>query len=173
MRNASDQRGPGVWRALAFLTVLATGLGSTACDFLDPTNVENPRTTGEDLAQAQEPTAALLPGLEAQFARLLEATVVATECVSDNYSIQGTGLEASWDFPEDVTPSVTNGTGGDGFYWHAQELAALASFILDDIVPDDETATASDMGWAHYYRGMARLHMGENFTYAPIEESGA
>ena len=173
MRNTADQRGPGMWRALALLTVLATGLGSAACDFLDPTNVDNPRTTGEDLAQAKEPTAALLPGLEAQFARLLEATVVATECVSDNYSIHGTGLEASWDFPQDVTPSVTNGTGGDGLYWHAQELAALASFIIDDIVPDDETATASDIGWAHYYRGMARLHMGENFTYAPIEESGA
>jgi tetratricopeptide (TPR) repeat protein len=174
MRNTVKKRGPAYRKALAFLAVLAMGLGSTACDFLDPTNVENPRTTDEDLAKAEEPTAALLPGLEAQFARLLEATVVATECASDNYQINGTGIDNSWDSPRDITPLVANSTGRvTGAYWNAQELKALASFVIEDIVPDDETATPGDIARAHYYRGMAYLHLGENFTYAPDEVDGA
>ena len=170
MRNTVKKRGPAFWRVFALLAVLAMGLGSTACDFLDPTNVENPRTTDDDLAQAEEPTAALLPGLEAQFARLLEATVVATECASDNYQINGTGIDNTWDTPSDITPLVANSTGTvTGAYWNAQELKALASFVLNDIVPGDDTATAEDIAWAYYYRGMAYLHLSENFSYAPDE----
>ena len=173
MRTTKDQRGPVSRGAIAFLAVLALGLGSTACDFLNPTDVENPRTTGEDLAQAEEPTAALIPGVAAQFARLLEATVVATECASDNYAIMGTGLDNSWDYPEDITPLVANSTGRvTGAYWNAQELKALASFVIDDIIPDDATATPEDIAWTYYFRGMAYLHLGENFSYAPVVEDG-
>lgn len=173
MRNTVKKRGPVLRGAAALLAVLAVGLGSTACDFLDPTDVENPRTTDDDLAKAEEPTAALLPGLEAQFARLLEATVVATECASDNYQINGTGIDNSWDFPGDISPLVANSTGRvTGAYWNAQELKALSSFVIDDIVPGDDTATPGDIAWAYYYRGMAYLHLGENFTYAPDEVDG-
>jgi hypothetical protein len=169
MRTDYDQRGPGVWRAFALLAVLATGLASTACDFLDPTEVENPRTTDEDLAQAEEPTAALLPGLETEFATALENIVYITECVSDNYAIHGTGLDADWDFPNDITPSVMD---GEGPYYAIQQLAGLANFVIDDIIPGDATAQPEDVAWAYYYRGMARLFMGENYTHAPVEESG-
>ena len=173
MRNTVEQRGPAHRKALAFLAMLAIGLGSTACDFLDPTNVDNPRTTDEDLAQAEEPTAALVPGLEAQFARLVNTTIVATECASDNYQINGTGIDNTWDSPEDITPQVANSTGtSTGVYWNAQELKALANFLIDDIIPDDETATAEDIALAHYYRGMAYLILGENFSFAPLEEDG-
>jgi tetratricopeptide (TPR) repeat protein len=174
MRNTKYQRGPFLRGTLAFLAVLAMGFGATACDFLDPTDVENPRTTEEDLAQALEPTAALLPGLEAQFARLLESAVVATECVSDNYSINGTGIDNSWDSPSDVTPTIANSDMRvTGVYWNAQELKALANFVIEDIIPDDDTATPEDIDRAHYYRGMAYLFLGEDFSYAPVEEDGA
>jgi hypothetical protein len=171
MINRTKKRMSGFTGGVAALALLA--LGPAACDFLDPTDVENPRTTTDDLAQAAEPTAALLPGVAAQFARLVEATVVATECASDNYAIMGTGIENSWDYPDDLTPLVLNSTGRvTGAYWNAQELKALASFVIDEIVPDDETATAEDIAWTHYYRGMAFLHLGENFSFAPIEEDG-
>ncbi len=170
MRTTSDQRGPGIWRALAFLFVLATGLGSAACDFLDPTNVENPRTTDRDLAQAEEPTAALLPGLEAQFATALENVVIISECVSDNYAIHGTGLDADWDFPRDITPSVMN--QGEAPYSHVQDLAGLANFVINDIIPEDATAQATDIARAYFYRGMAYLFLAENFSGAPVEEDG-
>lgn len=173
MRNTVDQRGSALRKAMIFLAFLALGLGSTACDFLDPTDVENPRTTEEDLAQAEEPTSALVPGLAAQFARLLNAAVVATECASDNYQINGTGIDNSWDSPEDITPQVANSTGtSTGVYWNAQELKALANFVIDDIIPNDETATSTDIALSYYYRGMAYLLLGENFSYAPLEEDG-
>jgi tetratricopeptide (TPR) repeat protein len=173
MRYAATRCGSSICRGATFLVLLAMGLGSTACDFLDPTDVENPRTTVDDLAEAEEPTAAMIPGLETQFARMLAATVVATECASDNYSIHGTGLDSSWDLPRDITPVVTNTTSpSTGAYWHAQELKALTTFVLEEIVPGDDTATLEDIAWASYYRGMAYLHLGENFSYAPLEADG-
>lgn len=173
MRNTVKKRGPALQGSIALLAVLALGLGSAACDFLDPTNVENPRTTDDDLARATEPTKAMIPGLEAQFARLLESAVVATECASDNYQINGTGIDNSWDTPIDITPQVMNSTGRvTGVYWNAQELQALASFVIEDIVPGDAEATAPDIATAHYFRGMGYLYLGENFSYAPVEEDG-
>lgn len=173
MRNTARQRGSVLERSLSLLAILAMGLGATACDFLDPTDVENPRTTDDDLAQAQEPTASLVPGLEAQFARLLESTVVSTECASDNYGINGTGIDNTWDSPQDIAPLVVNSTGRvTGLYWNAQELTALAAFVIDDIIPGDQAALPEDIARAYYYRGMGYLFLGENFTYAPVEEDG-
>ena len=156
------------------LGVLLTTLAS--CDFLDPTGVENPRTTDEDLAEAPEPTAALLPGLRAQFARAVGGVVIGTENASDNFSINGTGLGGNeMDFPRDIVPNtaVVNSTGQIGVYWHLQELRALADFVIDGIAPNDDTATAEQRAEAHYYRGMAYLMQGENFIGVPVEEDGA
>lgn len=162
-------------RGLGLLAVAGIlGLGAGACDFLDPTNVENPRTTDEDLARAAEPTAALLPGLRAEFARLMTSTVVLTENVSDNYSIHGTGLDDTYDYPRRLRPTEVNSTGRvTGLYWNAQELRALADFVIDDIIPDDATATADQTAEAHYYRGMAFLILGENMVGAPVAADGA
>jgi tetratricopeptide (TPR) repeat protein len=144
------------------------------CDFLDPTNVENPLTTAEDLARAAEPTRALLPGVRAQFARALNGTIVLTEVVSDNYSIHGTGLNGEYDFPRNVVPNIVNATAPSvGLYWNLQELRALATFVLEDIAPGDQTATSAQLAEVHYYRGMAFLLLGENFPAAPLEADGA
>ena len=147
------------------------------CDFLDPVSVENPRTTDEDLEQATEPVVALVPGVKAQFARAVGSTVVATEVATDNYSINGTGLGGNdMDFPTRITPNtaVMNSVGATlGSYWNLQELAALASFVIDDIAPGDESATDAMLAEVHYYRGMARLMQAENYAAVPTsEESG-
>lgn len=161
-------------RGLALRLLLLATLAAAGCDFLDPTNVENPRTTAEDLAQAEEPTRALLPGLRAEFARLINTYGVLAETVSDNYSIHGTGLDGTYDFPRLITPSVVNSTGdATGMYWHSQELKALATFVLDVIAPEDATAAAEDIAEAYYYRGMALLTLAENFSAAPLEVDGA
>jgi tetratricopeptide (TPR) repeat protein len=144
--------------------------GVSGCDFLDPTEVENPRTTEEDLADAQEPTAALLPGLRAQFARAIGAVVTISAVVSDDYSIQGTGLNKELDEPGAVSPTLMDATGSTGAYWNLQELRALSNFVLDDIVPGDDTATPEQIAEAEYYRGMAFLMLGENFTGAVLEQ---
>ena len=156
--------------------LLAATLALPGCDFLDPTEVENPRTTDEDLARAEEPVSALLPGLRAQFAQALSSTVVVTEFASDNFSINGTGLGGNdLDFPANITPNeaTTNSTGQNGSYWNLQELRALADFVLDEIAPNDDNATDAQVGEAHYYRGMAYLMQGENFVALPTEEDGS
>ena len=174
MRKTKTLRRPRLMGRTWLLAGLVL-VGTTACDFLDPTEVENPQTTDDDLANAEQPTKALLPGLRAEFGRLMSTTVVTAEVVSDNYSIHGTGIQADYDIPADVTASLANGTGtGAGaVYWHSQELRALASFILDVIAPDDDTAEAGDIQEAQYFRGMALLSLGENFTGAPLEADGA
>jgi hypothetical protein len=155
------------------LLALGMAVAASGCDFLDPTNVENPLTTADDLARAAEPTAALLPGLRAQFARAVNGTIVLTEVVSDNYSIHGTGLDGEYDSPRNITPNIVNGTANaTGLYWNLQELRALAAFVLDDIVPGDATATAAQRAEVRYYRGMALLMLAENFTAAPQESDG-
>ncbi|MEQ9399500.1 MAG: hypothetical protein RJQ04_10025 [Longimicrobiales bacterium] len=160
-------------RGLLMPLLLVTTLGVGACDFLDPTDVENPQTTGDDLLQAEAPTSALLPGLRAQMARLVSSTTVVSEVVSDNFSIHGTGLFKEWDSPRSVTPSVNNSTGtATGLYWNAQELKALANFVIDEIAPNDPTAQPAHVAEAYYYRGMALLMLAENFSGAPLQEDG-
>ena len=153
---------------------IAVLVGFQGCDFLDPTNVQNPLTTTDDLANAEEPTAALLPGLRAQFARAISAVVSTTENVSDNYSIHGTGINKDFDNPRAVTSQVANGTGtgGGGAYWNIQELRALADFVLE-IATGDATATQSQIAEARYYRGVALVMLAENFSAAPVELDGA
>jgi tetratricopeptide (TPR) repeat protein len=172
---APRRRGARRPRGLPAL-ILAAGLAAVAagCDFLDPTDVENPRTTAEDLAQAAEPVRALLPGARAQFARMLSAQVVISEVVSDNYAIHGTGLDSQYDEPRGITPDLVNFTSAaQGIYWNTQELRALTDFILDDIAPGDATATPAQLAELRYYRAMAYLFQGENFTHAPTERDGA
>ena len=148
----------------------------SSCDFLDPTEVSNPRTTPEELADAPEPTAALLPGLRAQYARAFNAVVVATSVGSDDYSSHRTGLGGNEiDSPRRVEPNnaLISSSLELGIYWNLQELRALSDFVLDEISPTDETATSEQLSEAYYYRGMAYLMLGENFVGAPVEADGA
>ena len=144
-----------------------------ACDFLDATEVSNPRTTPEELANAPEPTSALLPGLRAQFSRAVNAVVVATAVGSDSYSSHRTGLGGNeMDFPRGITTntSLISSAVSLGIYWNLQELRALGDFVLDEIAPTDETATSEQLSEARYYRGMAYLMQGENFVAVPTQE---
>lgn len=162
---------PSVNRAVpALLAVLAAG----ACDAIDPTSVNNPTTTDEDLAQAKNPLEALMPGLRAQFARMINAYVVATSVISDDYSIHGTGIVVDMDEPRLVTPDLVNSTGtsASGVYWNVQELRALGDFVIDVIVPSDPSPDPDLVAEAHYYRAMAYLTLGEVFSHAPHEEDG-
>lgn len=163
-------------RAFTILTVLVVGLTVAGCDALDPTQVDNPQTTEDDLRNAEQQTATLLDGLRAQFARAIGATVLTTELASDNYSINGTGLGGNdLDFPENIAPnlSVLNTTSQDGMYWNTQELRAEADYLLEEIAPNDESSTPAQIAEAHYYRGMAFLLQGENFVALPTTEDEA
>lgn len=160
--------------AAVLLGLLLLGLSLSGCDFLDPTEVENPQSTEDDLEGTPNLVNVFLPGLEAQFARALGSTVVTTEIASDNYSINGTGLGGTaMDFPERITPNtfvINNREDDTGSYWNLQELRALADYVLTEILPEDEDASDADVALVHYYRGMAFLMQAENFSAVPIEE---
>ena len=142
---------------------------TTGCDFLDPTNVTNPNTTTADLAEAAEPTAALMPGVKAQMARAVRAVVQTTALVSDDYEIAFTNVGPELSDPYAVQPDGAsyNSTDAIGAYWNTQELRALADFVIDTNAPGDDTATDEQLAEAHYYRGMAFLMQGENFIAVP------
>lgn len=168
--RTQDPRMKGRRGTLPFLLTLLVTVGLVGCDFLDPTDVENPLTTADDLARAAEPTQALLPGLRAQFARMVGSQIVIAEVTSDNYSIHGTGLPPVWDTPRDIGPGDVNLTGfATGIYWNTQELRALSDFVLNEIAPNDETATNAQLAEAHFYRGMAYIVQGENFSFVPTQ----
>ncbi len=153
---------------LGWVIVAAAAFSLAGCDYLDPTQVDNPATTDEDLAQAVEPTAALLPGLRAMFARAVDP--VGPELVSDNYNVAGTGIDAILDNPRRITPDEMDRQGR--FYAFVQELRALADFVIDDIAANDETVTDDQLGEARYYRGMAYLLMAERYVAVPIDTNG-
>ena len=169
----TDAKTFGVKLKQASCALLAALGVLTGCDAIDPTQVSNPTTTDTDLAQATSPTEALIPGLRAQFARMINAYVVA-EVVTDNYSIHGTGIVVDLDDPSSIRPDLVNSTGtsASGIYWNVQELRALADFVIDEIAPTDASASAAQIAEARYYRGMAFLTMGEVFVAAPHEEDG-
>jgi hypothetical protein len=85
--------------------------------------VENPATTDEDLAMSEEPTAALLPGLRAQFARAINP--VDPENVSDNYQIRGTGIDKAFDDARRISPDLMARSARS--YDNIQELRALGN----------------------------------------------
>jgi tetratricopeptide (TPR) repeat protein len=165
MNRQQSRRTPRAPAVIAGALLLALA----GCEWADPTRVQNPQTTPEDIAAARNPTAAMLPGLRAQFARAVRATVMITEIVSDNYSNQRTGLSTELNDPYDMIPDVGsyNTIGATGLYWNLQELRALSDFTIDTIAPGDATATDEGLAEAHYYRGMAYLMQGENVAAAP------
>lgn len=152
------------WRVTAFAVAATLTLG--ACGFLDPTEVENPSTTEDDLLNAVRPTRALLPGLRAAFASAINPVI--PEVVSDNYSIHGTGINKTNDFPRQLTPDLIG-----GLYNNPQELRSLAEFLINEIIPTDSLATAAQEHEARYYYGMSFLILGEWFAGVPIEQDGA
>lgn len=162
MKTIHSYVGRRVWGAIA-----AAALGATAagCGFLDPTEVNNPATTIDDLAEAANPTASMVPGLRAQFAQAINPTI--PEVVSDNYSIHGTGINKTNDFPADITTDLIGGV-----YQNIQQLRALATFVIDDIIPNDDDPNPDHVQEIRYYLGMAFLLLGERFAGAPIEVDG-
>ncbi|MEM9997698.1 MAG: hypothetical protein AAF809_08350 [Bacteroidota bacterium] len=146
-----------------------------ACDLFDPTDVDNPLVTVDDVLDAPRPTATLLPGLRGQFARTLGAVVTTTEPVTDNVSVHDSGLSFELDTPRELTSrsGILNTSGRVGAYWNLQELRAYGDLVLDEVVPSDTTATADERAEAHVWRALAYVMLGENFSAAPVQPDGA
>ena len=112
--------------------------GSSSCGFLDPTEVENPKATVEDILLSPNPTRGLLPGLRRQYAQSISAVVVATELASDNYATSGTFILGDIDFPREILPTTDLLSAGPiGSYTQLQTLRAQCDFVIEEAAPND------------------------------------
>ncbi len=158
------------WTAVGVTMVF----GFAACDFIDPTKVENPQTTDENLREnGKGATTPFLVGVQERFSDAVEDLITFTDPVSDNYDNTSTFISPQADFPADIRPDdlTLDGNIGSPFF-ETQELRALVEFALQEVVPNDPDATNEQRAELLFYRGMASLLLAENFAGAPIEENG-
>ncbi|MBM4161161.1 MAG: hypothetical protein FJ217_08680 [Ignavibacteria bacterium] len=72
-------------------------------------------------------------------------------------------------FPHTITPlTFTYGP----MYERALELNALADFGISTVIPNDVLATNEQKAEVFFYKGMALLILGENFSRFPVTEKG-
>ena len=100
-------------------------------------------------------------------------SITLLDLITDNLEISFTNISGDMNDPHGIHPDggTYNGTGGP--YWNLQELRAFADFVIDSIGPSDTRATPRMLGEARYYRGMAFLMQGENFSGVPRTTSAA
>ena len=147
-----------------FLTILLAGLVLFAgCDFLDPTEVENPNLTEESFLGSANTVSAWLPGVERQMSLTLNEVIVIAMLVSDNYFNNRT-------ISCKVCDVLTLLPSDPDIAFMQQNLFALrngADFGLTELVPNDENATQDQIAELYFYRGMGHLMMGEYLVAAP------
>ena len=143
--------------------VLVGALGIAGCDFLDPTEVDNPNLTEESFLESANSLSAWLPGVERQMSITLNEVITIAMLVSDNYFNNRTISCKVCDILnlQPTDPDIA---------LFQQNLFALrngADFGLTELVPIDEDATPDQIAELYFYRGMGHLMMGEYLVAAP------
>lgn len=139
----------------------------SGCELVDPTEVRNPQVTDESLIGQPGSMAAALQGIRNQFTNAVENIAYFTDVVSDNYDNVATFISPNADNPRAITYSDLT---LPGVYQPPQYLRALATFAINEIAPKDPdvAGTPARVAEAKFYRGMATLLLGENWSYAPL-----
>ncbi|HEY4612848.1 MAG TPA: hypothetical protein VII11_07695 [Bacteroidota bacterium] len=141
-----------------------------ACDLIDPSEVENPAITADNLlGNPNGGTTALVSGLKRYFSNTIGPTALIGDLVSDNLDNRTSFYDNTLTFPRTVTPKSFTYTD---VYLNGQRLKALADFGLSAIIPNDVLATNAQKSEVHFYRGMALLLLAERFTNFPLTEKG-
>jgi hypothetical protein len=163
------------FKLISLLCVVMILTAILGCDFLDPTQVKNPQTTDESLAEGGTgATGPFLNGIVFRYADAVEDLAAYVDIVSDNYDNIGTFISPQADLPENIKSNdLTLNHTTSGPYFEIQELRALADFTITGVYPNDALATPDQLAELLFYRGMANVLSAENFQSAPIEENGA
>lgn len=141
-----------------------------ACDLVDPSKVENPQITADNLlSNPNGGTTALVTGLRRYFSFTIGETAFIGDLVSDNLDNRTSFYANELSFPRTITTITFTYTG---VHTQGMRLKALADFGLNTIVPNDVLATNEQKAEVHFYRGMALLILAEYFTDFPIVEKG-
>ncbi len=156
---------------VGIFVMLALIIGS--CQLIDPTEVRNPQITIESLVGQPGSLAAARQGIRFAFSDLVDNTAYFTDVVSDNYDNWQTFISPAADDPRSIRSDDLT-LNGNSLYPIAQSLRIQATFAITDIAPKDpdQASAPSIIGEIQFFRGMAALILGENFSFAPSTEGG-
>jgi hypothetical protein len=153
-------------RALMILLVISM----VACDLVDPSKVNNPAITSDNLLENPVGgTTSLVTGMRRYFSNSIGVSSFIGDLVSDNLDNRTSFYDNTLSYPRTISGnSFTYG----GTYENALQLNALADFGIASILPGDIFASNDQKAEVYFYKGMALLILGENFTNFPIVEKG-
>ena len=142
---------------------------ATACDLVDPTEVENPNVTEEDFLNTPDAMLIWSRGVERQLSVTVSQLILSAILVSDNYYNNRTLYSKVFDMPMILSsdPDVAN------LQTQVANLRSHAEFGLEKVAPADSRTTPDQIAEMHFYRGIALLFAGEYFTGVPSTKSGA
>lgn len=171
MKRTDSNNRPMTMRSskLTILTALVTGLGAGACDFLDPTGVNNPTVTDETFLATPNAAASWTRGVERQLASALNQIITGTEVVSDNVFNNRTLYSKVFDIPriDNSDFDVLN------IQSEIHSLRQMADYGLTVVVPADEATTDEVRAQLYFFRGFGHLLSAELFVALPGEREGA
>ncbi|MBI3787633.1 MAG: hypothetical protein HY276_05175 [Ignavibacteriales bacterium] len=146
-----------------------------SCDLVDPTKVTNPQITDESLVGQLGSLNAAVSGIRFTFAQQATNTAYFTDCVSDNYQNVATFISPNVDFPRSIRSDDLTLNGNGALYARGQQVRAQVKFALEQVAPKDPSPSGIPalIAEATFYRGMATLLLGENFSNIPLVEGGA
>lgn len=155
-------------KKIFFYIFLFLTLGFSACELIDPTEVDNPNVTDDVFSSTPRAIRPWLNGLERQLAQAMNFTVQFTELVSDNYFNNRTLSSKVFDTPriDYFDPDVKN------MQREWSRLREMANFGLTDIAPKDASTTSDQLAELHFFKGLASLYIGELFTGFPTASLG-
>ena len=154
---------------ITFLVVL-TFVILPGCDLVDASKVTNPSITDDNLREnATGGTAAVVSGVRRQLAVVVGIQSLVGDLASDNLDNRTSFYDNTLNFPRIITPTSFT---YDACYLGMLTLNALADFGLSVVVPIDKNATNDQIAEIHFYKGMALLLLGENYSKFPVVENG-
>ena len=119
-----------------------------ACDLIDPSKIENPQITAENLLENPNGgTTALVTGLRRYFSATVGVTAFIGDIVSDNLDNRTSFYANELSFPR----TIKSGTFTyDDVYIQAMRLRAIADFGVSTIIPNDILSTSEQKAEVHY-----------------------
>lgn len=151
-----------------YISIIIIALTLSSCEFLDPTDVENPNVTDQVYVDNPNAFAPWLNGMRRQMAFVLNQSVVLGELTSDNYFNNRTLSNKVFDIPqiEFIDVDVNN------LQTPLQILREMAEFGINEVAPKDQNSTSEGLAEMIFLRGMAYLMMGELFVGLPASSEG-
>ncbi len=153
--------------ALCVGLALGTALGG--CDLADPTGVDNPNLTEDNVLDTPRPLRFWVQGLERQTAVAFSNYLTEAEIVSDNYDNTNTFYDQELDL---LTLSFTNQNINNTLFAFS-DLRESARYGRTVVAEADEGATDAELAETYFFEAVADVVLGQAFTAAPLEPEGA